>query len=270
MRKWLCLASCLLATSATAFTTARPEYTDAEHLYLELMKRCVCHFVYRDITYRNPWTPPTELELQSFSPSFEQTLTGLDSLDSLEKIMEDVVYNNVPGDFIETGVWRGGTTIFMRAFLKAHNITSRDIWVADSFQGLPAPNSDKYPQDLGLDLTGFKWLAVSQQEVQDNFARYGLLDHHVHFLKGWFSETLPQAPIKQLAIMRLDGDLYESTMDALVNLYDKLSVGGYVIIDDYGAVPACAQAVSDFRRAHAITSPIVALDWTIVYWKKEQ
>ena len=83
----------------------------------------------------------------------------------------------------------------------------------------------------------FPQLAVPLKRMQDNFRRYGLLDDHVRFLKGWFRDTLPNSPIERLAILRLDGDLYESTIQALDGLYHKLSVGGFVIVDDYGNVP---------------------------------
>ena len=82
----------------------------------------------------------------------------------------------------------------------------------------------------------FPQLAVPLERVQDNFRRYGLLDEQVRFLKGWFRDTLPTAPIERLAVLRLDGDLYESTIQALDGLYDKLSAGGFVIVDDYGNV----------------------------------
>ena len=97
--------------------------------------------------------------------------------------------------------------------------------------------------------------------MQDNFRRYGLLDEQVRFLQGWFRDTLPVAPIERLAVLRLDGDLYESTIQALESLYDKLSAGGYVIVDDYGNVAACRQAVHDFRAQRGINDPIQPIDW---------
>ena len=111
---------------------------------------------------------------------------------------------------------------------------------------------------------------MSLDQVKANFARYDLLDDRVQFLKGWFKDTLPHAPISRLAVMRLDGDLYESTMDALTALYPKLSPGGYVIIDDYGAINACRQAVHDFRNTHGIEDPIQEVDWTGAYWRRSQ
>src|SRR5262249_7246717 len=157
-----------------------------------------------------------------------------------------VITHEVPGDFIETGIWRGGACIMLRAVLAAYDVTDRIVWCADSFEGLPPPDAEKYPADAGDRHHTFAPLAVSLEEVKSNFERYGLLDERVKFLKGWFKDTLPSAPIGKLALLRLDGDMYESTMDALVALYDKVVPGGAVIVDDYGAVEGCRRAVSDF------------------------
>lgn len=122
---------------------------------------------------------------------------------------------------LEAGVWRGGMTILMRAVLKVRGDDQRRVWVVDSFSGLPSP-------DKALD--SFWWkagdMAVSLDEVKSNFARYGLLDDQVVFLKGFFKNTLPTATISELSVLRVDADLYESTMDVLNHLYPKLSVGG--------------------------------------------
>jgi O-methyltransferase len=174
----------------------------------------------------------------------------------------------VPGDFIECGAWRGGATIFMRAVLKCRGVTDRRVWVADSFEGLPTPKPEKFPADAEVSAKAAGMMAVSLEQVQENFRRYGLLDDRVQFLKGWFSETLPKAPIERLAVLRVDGDMYESTMDALNSMYPKLAVGGYVIIDDMSLEP-CRKAVADYRSAHHITTEIRRIDWTGVYWKRE-
>ena len=104
--------------------------------------------------------------------------------------------------------------------------------------------------------------------MQANFERYGLLDEQVLFLEGWFKDTLPDAPIDKLAVMRLDGDMYGSTMEALTNLYPKLSRGGFCIVDDY-ALHRCKQAVDDFRAEWNINGPLVKIDWSGVFWQKE-
>ena len=112
------------------------------------------------------------------------------------------------------------------------------------------------------------YLRVSEDEVRETFRRYGLLDGQARFVKGWFRDTLRAAPIERLAVLRLDGDMYESTIEALHALYPKVSPGGFVIVDDYGAIPACRQATDDYRRAHGIDAPMTQVDWTGVWWRK--
>lgn len=200
-------------------------------------------------------------------PSRSFSMIGLRRLNNLEQCFEHVLANMVPGDFIETGAWRGGAAIFMRALLAAHEVADRTVWVADSFQGMPVPNPKDYPADEDLDFSGNDHLAVSLEEVQRNFRRHGFLDDRVRFLKGWFRDTLPRAPIERLAILRLDGDLYESTMDALASLYPRVSLGGCVIIDD-NWVPACRKAVDDYRANFGISDEIVTIDSQSAYWIK--
>jgi hypothetical protein len=201
-------------------------------------------------------------------PVLAHTMVGVTRLDNVQACVEDVIRNHVPGDLIETGVWRGGVTIFMRAILKCYGATDRTVWVADSFAGLPVPDARKYPEDRAYDLSVFASLAVSADQVRSNFAKYGLLDDQVRFLIGWFKDTLPAAPIDKIAVLRLDGDLYESTIVALENLYPKLSPGGYIIIDDFTNSPPCQQAVTDYRRIHHITEEIIPVDWSGAYWQK--
>ena len=154
-------------------------------------------------------------------------------------------------------------TIFMRALLKAYGVRDRKVWVADSFEGLPPP-ADK---NDGWDLSDFDYLKVSLEQVKANFQKFSLLDDQVRFLQGWFSDTLPAAPIDRLSILRLDGDLYSSTMDALKCLYPKLSRGGYVIVDDYYSWPACRRAVTDFLAASSLSPKIKEIDGCAVYWR---
>jgi len=200
-------------------------------------------------------------------PIEADTMIGSKRLDNLQHCVSDVLERSVPGDLIETGVWRGGASIFMRAILKAYGDTDRTVWVADSFQGLPKPNAEKYPADAGDVHWQYEELKVSFDEVKRNFEKYKLLDEQVRFLVGWFSETLPAAPIKKLAILRLDGDMYESTMDALRALYPKVSIGGYVIVDDY-FLPGCRKAIEEFRTENRLTEPIEQIDWGGVFFKK--
>lgn len=201
------------------------------------------------------------------APFLAHTMIGLKRLDNLQMCVERVIADQVPGDLIETGVWKGGSTIFMRGILKAYEENSRRVWVADSFQGLPQPNLDLYPDDKGDIHFTIDNLRVSLEQVKENFAAYGLLDEQVVFLKGWFSDTLPSAPIDQLSVLRLDGDMYESTMIALESLYPKLTVGGFVIVDDY-CIASCKKAVTDYRKRMGINDVILDIDGAGAYWQR--
>ncbi|MDP2321434.1 MAG: TylF/MycF/NovP-related O-methyltransferase [Acidobacteriota bacterium] len=199
-------------------------------------------------------------------PYYADTMMGLTRLEHLQHCVETVLREAIPGDLIETGVWRGGRCILMRGVLAAHGITDRTVYVADSFRGFPPVEE---PQDIGDTPDEFRsYLAIDLETVRENFRRYGSLDEQVVFLDGWFKDTLTKAPVEQLAILRLDGDMYSSTMDALKALYPKLASGGFCIVDDYGAIKACRQAVDDFRAANTITAAIETFDWTGVFWRK--
>lgn len=203
-------------------------------------------------------------------PPWSKTMVGAVRLDNVEACMRNAIEAGVPGDVIEAGIWRGGTTIFMRGVLRAYGVTDRKVYVADSFAGVPPPNPQTYPADDGMSLHRWPGLAVSLEEVRDNFRRYDLLDDQVVFVEGWFSDTLPALGRHAWSVVRIDGDLYESTMDALLNLYPGLSRGGWVIVDDYHDVPACEEAVTDYRQRHGISEPLIRIDWTGVCWQKQR
>lgn len=191
-----------------------------------------------------------------------ETMIGTRQLDNLQFCIRSVLDDGIPGDLLEAGVWRGGTTIFMRAALKAYQVTDRKVWAVDSFAGLP-------PLDRSTET--YAWhtgdMASSLEEVRENFARYGLLDNQVEFLKGYFCDTLP-GPIGKLSILRADGDLYSSTTEVMTALYPKLSSGGYAIFDDYHNLRDCRRAIHDYREAHDIGEEIQTIDEKAVFWRK--
>lgn len=198
------------------------------------------------------------------------TMIGQRRLDNVQLCVEQVLRRRVPGDLIEAGVWRGGTAILMRGILAAHGVRNRTVYLADSFEGVPPPQPDVYPRDEDFTLHLDADLAVSAGEVRANFSHFGLLDDHLRFIEGWFRDTLPGLRGHQWAVVRLDGDLYESTMDGLTNLYDGLSPGGFLIVDDYSVYPACAAAVDDFRDQRRIRDPLVRIDFDGVYWQRTE
>lgn len=222
----------------------------------------------RQLVLCRRWEPADLRELRATGsdwPSEADTMVGPLRLRNVQACAERTLRERVPGDFLEAGVWRGGVTIFLRGLLEAWQDDDRAVWVADSFQGLPVPS---HPADVMFDLSGHDELAVSLNEVRANFERYGLLDDRVHFLPGLFSQTMPTAPVERLALLRIDGDYYESTMPVLEALYPKLSPGGYVIVDDYFSIDPCRAAVDEYRRAHSITTPIEQVDWSAGYWRR--
>ena len=161
-------------------------------------------------------------------------MIGMQRLTSLQHCVETALAEDIPGDLIECGVWRGGACILMRAVLAAYGDETRRVWLADSFQGVPRSDPENYQADKGIRAEfAAGILGVSEAEVRANFERYGLLDDQVRFLPGWFKDTLQDAPIESIAVLRLDGDLYESTIQALDALYPRLSPGGFCVIDDY-------------------------------------
>ncbi len=216
--------------------------------------------------FRKPGSGTPIFELRNLT-ELAHTMIGMKRMDNIQYCVETVLKENVAGDLIETGVWRGGAAIFMRGLLAAYGINDRVVWVADSFQGVPPPT---HPQDANLDLSSkvYPFLTVSRKEVEGLFERYGLLDDKVEFLEGWFKDTLASAPIETLSILRLDGDLYKSTMDALNPLYAKVTTGGFIIVDDYYSCPPCKCAVDDFRATKGISDEMFKIDDQSVFWRK--
>ncbi|HEV2613000.1 MAG TPA: TylF/MycF/NovP-related O-methyltransferase [Noviherbaspirillum sp.] len=283
---------------------------DATALYLDLLKQCLCGAInppgrrepvvsharcaaiIRSANeefrrYLEPFghTVETFLSLQaaSFTPDMlhaglngmhrettSDTMSDMASLNNLQVCVETAIRDHVPGDLIETGIWKGGMPVLMRAILKGHGIADRTVWAADSFKGMPKP-------DPGTDLLDAIWhfmlepiegLSIPRDYVESTFRKYGLLDDQVRFLEGWFSDTLPVAPIERLAVMRLDGDWYESTRTAIESLYPKLSSGGFIIVDDYGLPLGCRQAIDEYRRCNDIDAPIQWVNHQVIFWRK--
>jgi O-methyltransferase len=233
---------------------------------LKQLKRTILHWIVnftakRGVILVRPFKFNPELRQKGIDwPLFGYTMTGRDRLDQLQECLETIADEDIPGDIVETGVWRGGSMMLAAALLP-----ERTIWCCDSFEGMPVPTTGSHTDTE--DFSDLDYLAVSLEQVQDNFSRFGLLNERVRFLKGWFSVSLPDAPIERIALLRLDGDLYESTRDALVPLYPKVSKGGFVIVDDYGSWPGCKQAVTEYREQHGITSPLIPIDNAAVYWR---
>lgn len=240
-------------------------------LYLDLLIKILANTIYEDASIHPSNVGAFQSDLRAAGldwPAVAHTMIGVQRLQSVRELGQRVIDDGVPGDLLEAGVWRGGCCILMRGLLAANAIDDRKIYVVDSFEGLPPPKPNLFPHDEGLNLDSITELAVPLEEVKANFARYGLLDEQVIFVKGLFQDQLPSLEAGPFSLLRIDGDLYESTIVVLENLYSKLSAGGFVIVDDYGAMPACRAAVEDFRTTNGIEAPMHEIDWTGIWWRK--
>lgn len=251
----------------------RKEHVDtpARELYLDLLVKILTNTIYRDhSTHPNSAGPfQSELRLEGRDwPAVAHTMIGVRRLENVRDLVQRVIDERIPGDLLEAGVWRGGCCILMRGILAVNAITDRKVYAIDSFEGLPPPRPQLFPHDRGLDLSIHPELAVSLEQVKENFGRYGLLDDQVVFVKGLFQNTLPSLNAGPFALIRLDADLYESTSVALEALYPKLSPGGFIILDDYKLVPSVRAAALDYRARMGIESPTYDIDWTAVWWQK--
>jgi len=197
------------------------------------------------------------------------TLLPWTALEHLHFAIKDTVERGIEGDFIETGAWAGGACILAKSIYN-EIAPDKKVYVADSFEGLPKPD-EAFPQDNGDTHYLDPMLAVSLPQVTENFNKFNLIDENLIFVKGWFKDTMPKLKVDKLSILRLDGDMYESTIQVLDALYDKLSIGGYLIIDDYHH-KSCIAAIQDFRTKHNITDTIIKVDGhplnEVHYWIK--
>jgi O-methyltransferase len=247
--------------------------TTARQLYLDLLIKTLANTIYQDPSIHPENEGPFRAELRVEGrdwPSIAHTMVGLRRLENLRDLAQRALDDGISGDFIETGVWRGGCCILMRGVLAANGVVDRKVYAADSFAGLPPPDPQRYPQDDSWNFHRHKQLAVSLSQVKSNFARYGLLDDQVVFLEGPFRDTLPSLKAGPFSLIRLDGDWYESTYIALETLYPKLSPGGFVVVDDFNLIPPCRQAVIDYRSRHDITAAMHEVDWNASWWQKER
>jgi O-methyltransferase len=256
----------------------RPQVEALRAAYLEVLKLCLCDLA-GEGTASVDSTKDGRLYLRELKgeqlqlratgrdwPLRALTMVGLDRLDDLQGCVEAVVAEGVDGDLVEAGSWRGGASILMRATLDSLGADERTVWVADSFEGFPVADAPELRE--GDEMHGLEFLSVPVEQVRGYFARFGC-ENGVRFVPGFFQDTMPELRGRRWSVVRLDGDTYEATWVTLEALYPGLSAGGHLIVDDYGALEVCRQAVDDFRREHGIAEPLEEVDWTCVRWRKE-
>jgi hypothetical protein len=265
----------LAAAREPRATGAGPDAGSLRRAYLDLLKLALCDLAGSSTTSVGAMADGTVLsrELRGDErrvrtagmdwPMHGLTMVGLGRLDDLQACVESVVADGVEGDVIEAGSWRGGAAILTRATLDTLG-DARTVWVADSFQGFPEGEA---PDDGSLDLRSFAFLAAGLDEVRASFARLGCAEG-VRFVPGFFDETLPALAPGRWAIVRLDADSHDATLQALRCLYPGLALGGHLIVDDYGSFAGCRHAVDAFREEHGIAEPLEKVDSTCVRWRR--
>lgn len=244
-------------------------------------KKQGCYMDRRHILDDDEWKIETrlateyEIDNHKILPRDALTLIGTKGLDNIRYCIKQALQDNVPGGFMETGVWRGGACIFAAGCFKHYGASDRPVYVCDSFEGLPLP---VHPNDYGHEYYNrAEYFKVSLDTILNNFKRFNLLTDTVRTIKGYFEQTMPELQKEDitLSVLRLDGDMYSSTISVLEAMYDKVSPGGFIIIDDY-PLDTCRKALFKFRDERNITTPMIAVTEyenngpqpAIVYWRK--
>jgi O-methyltransferase len=188
------------------------------------------------------------------------TFTGFERLVALFQAVRHISERNIPGDIVECGVWRGGSMMAVALALKEIGETDRELYLFDTYEEIPDPTS------LDVDILGrtgsflherakernkgVPAKTASLQEVKQNILSTGYPEDKIHFIKGKVEETIPCSGLSQIALLRLDTDYYESTLHELNHLFPILSIGGALIIDDYGHWQGAKIAVNEYFDKH--------------------
>ncbi len=194
--------------------------------------------------------------------------------DELNIIFKDIFLNKIEGDILEGGVWKGATAIYMKALINTYQLDKK-LWLIDCFGSFEDLDMNMYQKEK--DKIAIKKFAnwgvksPSLEDVKYNFNRFNLWDENNIVIKGDIFKTFVECRAKSLSLLRLDLDFYESTYFMLEKLYEKVSIGGYVIIDDYGVEDFnCSEAVDKFRSENNITGELKRVGHFVAYWKKEK
>jgi len=199
------------------------------------------------------------------------TMTSVERMYSLYKSVEYVTKNSIPGDFVECGVWKGGSAMVILLTLMKHNIKDRKLYLYDTYEGMPKPGKEDI-NFLGASAIDrwnektkkgkLKWADVGLNEVKDYLKLSGYPMNKLIFVKGMVENTIPETVPEKISVLRLDTDWYDSTKHELENLYPLLSKGGILIIDDYGHYKGSRKATDDYMEKNKIPFFLSRVDYT--------
>lgn len=184
------------------------------------------------------------------------TMTSDACVQALVGAVRYIVANHIAGDYVECGVWKGGSTMAAALTMLAHDERQRDLWLYDTFEGMPPPTDhDVTPDNITAEKlleSRAEFLNAPLEGVRNAMASTGYPADKVHFIKGKVEDTIPASIPEKIAILRLDTDWYESTRHELEHLYPRLVRGGVILIDDYGYWRGSREATDEYLAKHKV------------------
>ena len=203
----------------------------------------------------------------------EQTMTSIERMYALYTATRYVVENDVPGDFVECGVWRGGSVMIIALTLLRLGSTDRALWLFDTFEGMPPPSDEDIQEMSGRAASEILaeheksaadpfWGVAPRTIVEENLRRTGYPSSRIHFIEGDVLTTIPSQAPSQIALLRLDTDWYASTRHELQHLYPRIARDGVLIVDDYGYWRGARKATDEFLASLPARPLLHRIDYT--------
>ena len=203
------------------------------------------------------------------------TMTSPERILSLCEAIDYIQNNNIPGDIVECGVWKGGSMAAIARTLVHSGSTQRKLWLYDTFEGMSAPTDDDVdflgrgasqlldaaPTDQA-DSRESIWCRCALEQVRDTMALTTYPNQNIRYVKGKVEDTLATESPDQISLLRLDTDWYESTRCEMETLFPKLAIGGVLVIDDYGHWQGCRKAVDEYFSQNNICMFLHRVDYT--------
>ena len=200
------------------------------------------------------------------------TMTSPERIAAVIQAVRYIHDNNIPGDLVECGVWRGGSAMAMAMTLKSIGATDRKIYLFDTFEGMTEPTDEDVSHhgrsaEQEFQASGGRgeistWCLGSLEEVKVNLSQTGYPEQNINYVKGKIEETVPGIMPDQIALLRLDTDWYESTKHELEHMFPVLSSEGVLILDDYGHWQGARKAVDDYISSNKIRILLSRTDYT--------
>lgn len=203
----------------------------------------------------------------------EQTMTSIERMYALYTATRHVIANQTPGHFVECGVWRGGSMMLIAYTLLRLASTDRDLWLYDTFDGMPPPTAEDVQEMSGRSASEILaeheksgddpfWGVAPRALVEENLHRTGYPAGRIRFIEGDVQTTIPAQAPEQIALLRLDTDWYASTRHELRHLYPRIATGGVLIIDDYGYWRGARKATDEYLQSLPAPPLLHRIDYT--------